>query len=142
MRVSLIKNVYDEYYHKIEVNITTENNYFSITGTVFDKDDNCTTTGCLHHEIMKHFPELELLIELHLNALDGKPMYFVQNSMHFYKHNNISGLASYGFNDRQARYLIDAQPDEDIFNRLIDRWNILGVWKYKAMSAIKLIENL
>ena len=142
MRVSLVENIYDEYYHKIEVNITTENNYFSITGTVFDDKGKWISSGCIHEDIMKHFPELEILIELHLSDLNGKPMYFVQNSMHFYKHNNISGLASYGFNDRQARYLIDAQPDEDIFNRLIDKWNILGVWEYKAMSAIKLIENL
>ena len=91
---------------------------------------------------MKHFPELEILIELHLSDLDGKPMHFVSNSMHFYKHNNIDSLISYGFNERQAKYLYIEQPDEDIFNRLIDRWNILGVWEYKAMSAIKLIENL
>ena len=142
MKIKLKKKVYHELYRRIDVDIETDNEYFSITGTTFNDNGKWISSGCIHEDIMKHFPELELLIELHLNALDGKPMYFVQNSMHFYKHNNISGLASYGFNDRQARYLIDAQPDEDIFNRLIDRWNILGVWEYKAMSAIKLIENL
>ncbi|NLV87588.1 MAG: hypothetical protein GX025_10310 [Clostridiales bacterium] len=126
---------------KVEAYISTEPNYFSITGTVFNKKD-WETSGCIHDQIMEYFPELELLIDLHLNYLDGKPIYFIENSMYFIKNNNIDGLVSYGFNNRQAEYLSRNQPDEETFKSLVKSWKILEVRKYKAMLAMQIIDNL
>lgn len=126
---------------KAEAYISTEPNYFSITGTVFNEKD-WEASGCIHDQIMEYFPELEILIELHLNDLDGKPMYFIENSMYFIKNNNIDGLVSYGFNNRQAEYLSRNQPDEETFKSLVKSWKILEVRKYKAMLAMQIIDNL
>lgn len=126
---------------KVQVCISTEDNYFSITGTVFNGDD-WEVSGCIHDEIMEYFPELELLIDLHLNSLDGKPIHFIENSMYFIKNNNIDGLVSYGFNNRQAEYLSKNKPDKETFKSLVKSWKILEVRKHKAMLAIQMINNL
>lgn len=126
---------------KVEAYISTESNYFSITGTVFN-ENGWAASGCIHDEIMEYFPELALLIELHLNYLDGKPLYFIENSMYFIENNDIDGLVSYGFNNRQTEYLSKNQPDKETFKSLVKSWKILEVWKHKAMLAMQIIDNL
>ena len=62
--------------------------------------------------------------------------------MYFIENNDIDGLVSYGFNNRQAEYLSKNQPDEETFKSLVKSWKILEVWKHKAMLAMQIIDNL
>ena len=81
----------------LEINIETSNNYFSITGTIWEKskpktDKNIISCGCIHDNILEVRPNLKNLIELHLSSLDGIPMYAVENGYYFYQIINGTAL--------------------------------------------------
>lgn len=56
--------------------------YFSITGEVY-KGRRCETAGCLHEEILRHCPEYQPLVDLHLSDIAGVPMHAAANSNYF-----------------------------------------------------------
>jgi len=39
--------------------------------------------GCIHEEIIKHFPELQPLVDIHLADEDGVPMHAYSNASYF-----------------------------------------------------------
>lgn len=60
-------------------------NSFGITGEV-NKNKNFTDNGfisggCMHEEIIKHFPEFKHLVKWHLTSSDG-PMYYLANTLY------------------------------------------------------------
>jgi len=74
--------------HKLKGNKSA---YFSLTGTIdrFEAsrygsgrwvDD---TGGCIHEEILKHWPELKPVADLHLSDMDGVPMHGAENAWHW-----------------------------------------------------------
>lgn len=77
----------------IDVTITTERNYFSITGCLWSskrtfqsKNENfLLCAGCIHDEILKAFPDLKIFVDLHLSNLQGEPLYFLENGKYFIK---------------------------------------------------------
>jgi len=58
--------------------------YFSITGNIRKTDkryrDPVIMGGAIHDEILKHFPHLAPLVQVHLSAPDGVPMYAESNA--------------------------------------------------------------
>jgi len=58
--------------------------YFSITGNIRKTDkryrDPVIMGGAIHDEIVKHFPHLAPLVQVHLSAPDGVPMYAELNA--------------------------------------------------------------
>jgi hypothetical protein len=51
--------------------------YFSLTASGVDRD--CEFGGCCHDEILKHWPDLAPLVNLHLSDIDGIPMHALEN---------------------------------------------------------------
>ena len=67
---------------------------FSITGTICETNGKSwreTTGGCIHDEIMKHFPRLAHLIPWHLTSTDG-PMHYVANTVFHAGNRDCHGL--------------------------------------------------
>lgn len=67
--------------------------YFSITGQVVTTDrryrDPVITGGAIHDTILKYFPKLAPLVEVHLSAPDGVPMHAEANARYW------AGLCTY-----------------------------------------------
>ena len=63
------------------------NAYFGIGGDVFRLAKNGRKVwemgGCIHEEIIKHFPELQPLVDIHLADEDGVPMHAYENAAYW-----------------------------------------------------------
>lgn len=63
------------------------NAYFGIGGDVFRLAKNGRKVwemgGCIHEEIIKHFPELQPLVDIHLADEDGVPMHAYSNASYW-----------------------------------------------------------
>ena len=61
--------------------------YFSITGSIIKQDkrfrDPYLMGGCIHDEILKHFPQLAPLVKVHLSGPDGVPMHAEANARYW-----------------------------------------------------------
>jgi hypothetical protein len=67
--------------YSIKIGLTER---FSITATFWiigkpRTHHHVETAGCCHEEILKHRPDLQPFVDLHLASLDGIPMYAVSN---------------------------------------------------------------
>lgn len=58
--------------------------YFSITADLDEKSRSGIWRevggGCMHDEILKHFPNFKPLVDLHLSDIDGSPMHAASNA--------------------------------------------------------------
>jgi hypothetical protein len=67
--------------------------YFSLTGEISRNDkrfrDPIIACGCIHDEILHHFPQLAPLAAVHLSAADGQPMHAEANARYW------AGLTKY-----------------------------------------------
>lgn len=67
--------------------------YFSITGNIKKTDkryrDPYIMGGCIHEEILKHFPQLAPLVDVHLSGADGQPIHAEANARYW------AGLSKY-----------------------------------------------
>ena len=61
--------------------------YWSVTATEYDNFcfDDCVACGCMHDDILKHFPELQPVIDVHLSDTNGAPMHALANAKYFYE---------------------------------------------------------
>lgn len=58
--------------------------YFSVTGEEYvPGEDDCRACGCLHAQILGQWPELQLIVDLHLSDYDGVPMHAVENAWYW-----------------------------------------------------------
>jgi hypothetical protein len=66
---------------------------FSITAEIQTKRGRWVSGGCLHDEIVKHFPELKTLIRWHLTNFPGTPLHYVENAV--YWANFMAGISQW-----------------------------------------------
>lgn len=123
--------------------------HFSTTGNIRYKAKNGRwiyhSGGCLHEEVLKHFPELAPLIDLHLCEFNGEPLYPVENGMYFFRENGISDGARYlGVDNETAEKLMlpVIAGDKDYFKYLLFSLGVADMWKAKADKAIQLLQKL
>jgi hypothetical protein len=68
--------------------------YFSIGGDIFRIAKNGRKVweagGCIHDEIIKHFPQLQALVDVHLSNEDGVPMHAYANAGYWAGHCKIN----------------------------------------------------
>lgn len=122
---------------KIRLNDECKNGHqdFAITGDIYQKgkpktDRYFIAGGCIHDEILKAIPELQIFVTLHLCDYKGIPMHAIENG--FYHLRN-------GFND--------TKPDSDMFKvqfcdyyRITpNQFDILNTSENKIQYATKLI---
>jgi hypothetical protein len=95
--------------HRIKViaefhSLANQAPYFSITGEVDRQAKNNRwmpfLSGCIHEEILEHFPELQPLVAVHLADQNGVPMHAYANAAYWagytkYQQRDISKLAKH-----------------------------------------------
>lgn len=81
-----------------EAHVSTEQDYFSVTGDLFTQNTQrgeptrLTTTGrvvwlnafgCLHKEVLTHFPRLAPFVAYHLARTNGVPIHYTENAVYW-----------------------------------------------------------
>lgn len=130
---------------------------FAITGDIYEankpkKDKYFISGGCIHEDILKHFPEFKIFIDLHLCDYKGIPMHAAENGFYYLKNGfNNNPVNSDEFINKFCKYYRISKKQ---FNALKNSENVLqysilllklGVlkqWEKQASKAIKLLEQL
>lgn len=119
---------------------------WSITGSIDEKKGNGRwyniVGGCIHEEILKHFPKLKKFVNLHLCDCYGAPMYAVENGYYFmHKDGKEAGKKYLRLTDEEAEQLYQA-PDKYYFEYLLNKLGVVSRWNEEARAAIKELEEM
>lgn len=85
--------------------------HFSLTAT--GQDHGSEFGGCCHNEILKHWPDLKSLADLHLSDVDGTPMHALENGFywlggtHWQKPDFKVAANHFRISESEARNLVD-----------------------------------
>lgn len=144
---------------KIRLNDECKNGHqdFSATGNIYEankpkSDKYFISGGCIHEEIIKHFPHLKIFVDLHLCDFNGAPMYPSANGFyHLTKGFNKTKPDSpqfmaeyceyYRITPKQFNELKEAKNKVQ-FSIKLESLGILEQWKQQAQRAIKYLEEL
>tara|TARA_R110002012_G_C11471690_1_gene594030 strand:- start:64 stop:561 length:498 start_codon:yes stop_codon:yes gene_type:complete len=150
----------------LEVVITTERGYFSITGSTYEKlgrgqryeeyeifngsKFEYSTGGCIHETILKHFPEFKIFVDLHLSDLEGVPMHFLDNGVYHLReylnkrHSNTAIIEScFRIDSNEAKTLCGILINEGEFN--VKKYvlnNYLDRYKSESIEAANKLKSL
>lgn len=129
---------------------------FSIVADIYKHgkrgDKNYIAGGCCHEEILKHFPEFEIFVKLHLCDYTGVPMYAVENGFYHLVEgfNNVkpnesnfkAEFCNY-YRIKPAQFDILIQSENKIRYALnLQNLGILEQWREEANKAILILEEL
>lgn len=128
---------------------------FSITGDIYvagkqRTDKNHIAGGCIHDEILKHFPEFEIFINLHLCDYKGIPMHAVANGF-YHLQNGFEGTPPTKFKEKYCKYYrvssyqfheLSKSESQLQFALNLQRVGVLRRWEKEANEAIKILEGL
>lgn len=143
---------------KIRLNDECKNGHqdFSITATYWEvgkvrNDRNMIGGGCCHDEILKHRPDLQIFVNLHLCDFTGCPMYAVGNGFYHLTNgfNNTKPNESNFKAEFCSYYRITAEQFDTLAqseNELryainLQKLGILLQWMDEARQAILLLEQ-
>lgn len=118
---------------------------FSITADVYSSTGKRECGGCCHDEILEYFPDLKIVVDIHLSDINGVPMYAVENGMYHIKRDLqkwLDYLRLHSLNEEQKLYLqaIAELDDKNMFFDCLKRYGALDLWKQEAIEAIQLLE--
>lgn len=143
---------------RILVTARTSDGYFSVTAEIGKPGArDCDMCGCLHAEIMKYFPKLKPLVDLHLSDSEtGIPMHAKANGWYWaakasgvkqqYKPEQspekcLSILAEHlRISEDEARALCSPELTQEAFCAAVDA--MLPRWADEAGAGRELIEAL
>ena len=120
---------------------------FSITGSYWYKGNrkmhDPDLGGCIHEEILKHFPEFKIFVDLHLSDRNGVPMYADANGFyHLTRVDKKTFLGYYpGITSKDYETLKYA-ADQEHYKYLLFKLGIPRKWKKKAENAIIYLQRL
>jgi len=146
-------------YVKISLDDDCKNGHqdFSITGDIYEAnkpkiDKHHISGGCIHDDILKHFPQFKQFIDLHLCDYDGVPMHPTANMFYhletgFTKEKKGTPEFKKAFCDyyRLTPLQFDTLEQSKSKTHLAILLNELGIlkqWKKEAKKAIKELEKL
>jgi hypothetical protein len=158
------------YKHRIKVRaelVHLEGNsspYFSITGEVDRQAKNNRwmqeKCGCIHDDIIKHFPQLQPLVDVHLSDEDGVPMHAYANAGYWAGHCKIQPEKD---TEMLAKHLrISPKLADDMMDYIINFWgefdeittpsmaweatcgdySLPEQWKQQAEAALELLNKI
>jgi hypothetical protein len=132
--------------------------YFSLTGEISRNDkrfrDPIIACGCIHDEILHHFPQLAPLAVVHLSAPDGQPIHAEANARYW------AGLSTYPDGSPMGEYKprmlaqhlqADRKTADEVRNGLIKGlpWDritadlgLIELWSTQAGAARKLLNDV
>ena len=129
--------------HKIRNQIP----YFSLTGEITDKKGETESFGCLHEEILRVWPDLKDLADLHLSDENGIPLHAFENGFYFAGgyHKDYSDARSpknlakhLRISEEKANEICvqtTENPDKEVFRSIC--WSNLERWNEEAKEAVK-----
>jgi hypothetical protein len=116
---------------------------FAITAEIYEIAKNgkrvWVAGGCLHEEILKHFPQFAPFVRLHLSNLYGQPMYAVENGIFWLKESTEKGAEYLRIPLALAKMLV---IDKGYFKYQLFSLGIVDKWKEEADAAIAQLEEL
>lgn len=133
---------------KIRLNDECKNGHqdFAITADIYEKRGNgqyyLAASGCCHDEILKHFPQFKIFVDLHLSDFSGAPMYAVSNGFYHLKNSSQSVVMEYLRIDKDLFDKISLSEDEKYFKYLLYKLGIVKQWEAEAKNGISTLENL
>jgi len=129
---------------------------FSITANIYEAGKPTTdrymiSGGCCHDDILKHFPEFKIFVNLHLSDAKGVPMYAVENGFSHLKEGFNSKSTGEQFKAEFCQYYRMTPEQFDVIEKsenkleyalLLRDLGILTQWEAEANEAIKILEEL
>lgn len=129
---------------------------FAITADLYKAgrrgDKNYLAGGCCHEEILKHFPEFKIFVNLHLADAKGIPMYAVENGFYHLREGfNKTKPTDDNFKAEFCEYYRMTPQQFDAINLSehnlayainLKELGILTQWNEEAAEAIKILETL
>lgn len=122
---------------------------FSVTGVINRIAKNgCRiweSGGCIHEEIVKHFPKLTPFVEMHGRDREGMPMYPFANGFYHLSHGNPDAVIHDWWlteEDGDKKTQLLNAPDRDVFTYMLYEFGFINRAKTKAEKAIRALEEL
>lgn len=119
---------------------------WSITADIYEKERGgrftLCTFGCCHEEILKHFPEFEQFVNLHLCDCYGAPLYAVENGFYHTKKSSKETAINYLRITEEEYNVLYKAEDKQYFKYLLYTMGIVNRWNEEAKAAIKELETL
>lgn len=120
--------------------------YFYAVGDVYELKrvrKKIISSGCIHEEILKYFPEFKIFVQLHGNSSFGMPVHMLSNIKFAIDNNKIDAICRYlGISDVMAKELICWGEEIDYLKYFLEENDIIYHLRSKANKAIKLLEEL
>lgn len=130
----------EEKFIKVKIRLDDEcnngHNDFSITG------ETKFTGGCIHEEIIKHFPEFQIFIDLHLCDQAGVHMYIAENGFYHLKEmGEQEFIEYYDFTEKEYDSLKLSDTQEEFKYMMETKTKYFERRKAKAQKAIWILEK-
>lgn len=121
---------------------------FAVTGTIYrttaGPNRGFESGGCIHEEILQHFPKLEPFIRLHLCDFAGVPMHGVSDMFFHLKTEPMAELEfCQNYRCSIEQYATFAAAENEVhFASLLVESGLLQTWQQQATDAIAILEGM
>ena len=111
---------------------------FSITGSVYEtkRRNDCDMCGCIHGEIIEHFPELKPFIKWHLMSADS-PLHYIANTVYHAGNLDCNGLAKGKERDLNAARSCAVWPEATDVQLCLPKAELTKLLKERQEGLIK-----
>lgn len=120
--------------------------YFYAVGDVYELKrmrEKVISSGSIHEEILKYFPEFKIFVQLHVNSSYGMPVHMLSNLKFAIDNNKIDEICCYlGISDVMTKELICWGEEIDYIKYFLEENDIIYHLRSKANKAIKMLEEL
>ena len=114
---------------------------FAITGETI-LNGRFDTGGCIHDTVLKHFPEFQQFVDLHLSDYSGAPMHAIANGFYHLKNDGKEvTMNQLRITEEEYKELAQAE-DKEHFGYILNQLKVPARWKKEAKKAQKELEKL
>lgn len=135
---------------KIRLNDECKNGHqdFAITATIWEAekpltDRNMISGGCCHDDILKHFPEFKIFVDLNLCDYSGSPLHATANGF-YHLSNDMSKerfIEYYRMTEEQFNIVSKAE-EVSHYAYLLKKTDVRKNWLKQATKGIETLEEL